>query len=65
MISTLAVRCMSKAKVSPINIGHYGLGSDFMPPNAYTWFTSGIRRYADIINQRQLFDFLDSKKNRT
>lgn len=64
MISTLAVRCMSKAKVSPINIGHYGLGKDFMPPNAYTWFTSGIRRYADIINQRQLFNFLDNKNNR-
>jgi len=64
MISTLAVRCMSKAKVSPINIGHYGLGKDFMPPNAYTWFTSGIRRYADIINQRQLFNFLDNKKGK-
>lgn len=62
MISTLAVRCLSKAKVNPINSGHYGLGKDFVPPNAYAWFTSGIRRYADIINQRQLFDFLEKSK---
>lgn len=58
MISTLAVRCMAKAEQNVTNIGHYGLGDDFMPPNAYAWFTSGIRRYADILNQRQLFDFL-------
>jgi len=62
MISTLAVRCMQKATCNSVNIGHYGLGSDFMPPNnAYSWFTSGIRRYADIINQRQLFEFLEKK----
>jgi ribonuclease R/exosome complex exonuclease DIS3/RRP44 len=62
MISTLAVRCMSKAVCNTTNIGHYGLGDNFMPPNAYTWFTSGIRRYADIVNQRQLFDFLEGRK---
>lgn len=62
MISKLAVRCMSKAVCNTINIGHYGLGDNFMPPNAYSWFTSGIRRYADIINQRQLFDFIDREK---
>lgn len=62
MISKLAVRCMQKATCNPINIGHFGLGSYFMPPNnAYAWFTSGIRRYADIINQRQLFEFLETK----
>lgn len=63
MISMLAIRCMSKAECNPINIGHYGLGDNFMPPNnAYGWFTSGIRRYADLLNQRQLFDFLNRKK---
>jgi len=62
MISTLAVRCMRKAICNEINIGHFGLGENFMPPNAYSRFTSGIRRYADIINQRQLFEFLEKNK---
>jgi ribonuclease R len=58
IISTLAIRSMSKAECNVLNIGHYGLGEKFMPPNAYGWFTSPIRRYADLCNHRQLFDFL-------
>lgn len=62
MISTLAIKCMSKAECGSINIGHYGLGNSFMPPNAYAWFTSPIRRYADLCNHRQLFGFLNKGK---
>lgn len=64
MISALAVRCLSKAVCSATNFGHYGLGEDFMPPNAYAWFTSPIRRMADLCNHRQLFGFLESNKNK-
>ena len=40
LISTVAIRSMSKAIYSTDNIGHYGLGFDY-----YTHFTSPIRRY--------------------
>jgi len=62
MISSLAIRTMAKAECDVVNIGHYGLGSSFMPPHAYGWVTAGIRRYADNINSRQLFGFIDRKK---
>lgn len=60
MIETLAMRCMSKAKYSTENIGHYGLAFDF-----YTHFTSPIRRYPDMMAHRLLQDYLDNKKSPT
>ncbi len=57
MIETLVTRCMSKAKYTTKNIGHYGLGFTH-----YSHFTSPIRRYPDLITHRILFDYL-SKKN--
>ena len=57
MIETLVTRCMSKAKYTIKNIGHYGLG--FIH---YSHFTSPIRRYPDLITHRILFDFLNKGK---
>ncbi len=52
-LSTLLLRMMAKAKYSEKNIGHYGLASD-----AYTHFTSPIRRYPDLIVHRYLRQYL-------
>ncbi|MBK7812472.1 MAG: ribonuclease R [Saprospiraceae bacterium] len=53
----LAIRTMAKAEYNPENIGHYGLGFEF-----YTHFTSPIRRYADLMVHRILFDNLTNEK---
>ena len=57
MIETLVTRCMSKAKYTIKNIGHYGLGFTH-----YSHFTSPIRRYPDLTTHRILFDFLNKGK---
>ncbi len=57
MIETLVTRCMSKAKYTIKNIGHYGLGFTH-----YSHFTSPIRRYPDLITHRILLDFLNKGK---
>ncbi len=58
-IQSLIIRSMSKASYSNDNSGHYGLGfAD------YTHFTSPIRRYADLIVHRLLFDKLSKKKQK-
>ena len=49
IISMLLIRKMKKASYSTNNIGHFGLGF-----NAYTHFTSPIRRYSDLIVHRIL-----------
>lgn len=48
-ISNLVVRCMSKAKYSTENIGHYGLGLTH-----YVHVTSPIRRFCDLKIHEQL-----------
>lgn len=59
IIQTMAIRSMSKADYRTANIGHYGLAFDY-----YTHFTSPIRRYADLMVHRILFDTLQhTKKN--
>jgi ribonuclease R len=53
IISSLVVRCMSKANYQTKNIGHYGLGVKY-----YMHTTSPIRRYPDLIFHRIISDVL-------
>lgn len=44
-----AVRCLSPTRTLPVAHRHHGLGTD-----AYAQVTSPIRRYGDLVNQRQI-----------
>jgi len=57
ILSYMAVRCMSKAKYTTENIGHYGLAFKH-----YTHFTSPIRRYPDVLAHRLLEFYLTKQK---
>jgi ribonuclease R len=48
-IAFLMLRTMQKARYDPANLGHFGLAAD-----AYTHFTSPIRRYPDLVVHRVL-----------
>jgi ribonuclease R len=49
IINNLITRAQQKAKYSPLNLSHFGLNF-----KDYSHFTSGIRRYSDIICHRLL-----------
>ncbi|MFA5407203.1 MAG: ribonuclease R [Bacilli bacterium] len=49
VLGNMVLRTMKKAKYSPENVGHFGLGSKL-----YTHFTSPIRRLPDLIVHREL-----------
>ena len=48
-VDALIIRSQMRARYTPLNVGHFGLGFD-----AYTHFTSPIRRYSDLIVHRLL-----------
>lgn len=59
LIQTMAIRSMAKATYETANIGHYGLAFE-----NYTHFTSPIRRYADLVVHRIVYEELTTKKHR-
>lgn len=58
VLSTEAIKCMSRAKYSAENIGHYGLAT----PN-YSHTTSPVRRDADLTAQRIMWDCVFNTKD--
>jgi ribonuclease R len=57
LIQTVMLRSLSQAVYSPDNHGHFGLNYE-----AYTHFTSPIRRYADLLNHRAVRSVIRSRK---
>ncbi len=52
------LRCMQKAKYTPVNYGHYGIASDL-----YCHYTSPIRRMADLLVHTMFKVFVVEKKH--
>ncbi|HRX28701.1 MAG TPA: ribonuclease R [Saprospiraceae bacterium] len=59
LLEPLAIRTMAKAEYSTDNIGHYGLAFEY-----YSHFTSPIRRYADVLAHRILYENLGKEIHR-
>lgn len=57
LIQTVLLRSLSQATYSPDNQGHFGLAYD-----AYTHFTSPIRRYPDLLVHRAILHVLSGKR---
>ncbi len=56
LLQTVMLRSLRQAKYEPENIGHFGLGYE-----AYTHFTSPIRRYPDLLVHRAIKAVLQGK----
>jgi len=56
-IHTMLLRSMQQAIYTPINSGHFGLAYE-----AYTHFTSPIRRYPDLLVHRVIKSILEGQK---
>ncbi|HZW24501.1 MAG TPA: ribonuclease R [Gallionella sp.] len=57
LLQTVMLRSLKQAKYEPENVGHFGLGYE-----AYTHFTSPIRRYPDLLVHRAIKAVLQGKK---
>ena len=57
VIQSVMLRSMSQAVYQPENLGHFGLAFE-----AYTHFTSPIRRYADLLVHRAIRSLIRSTK---
>ncbi len=57
LIQTVMLRSLSQAVYNPENEGHFGLNYD-----AYTHFTSPIRRYPDLLVHRAIRGLIRSKR---
>ncbi|HXU92354.1 MAG TPA: VacB/RNase II family 3'-5' exoribonuclease, partial [Gallionella sp.] len=57
LLQTVMLRSLKQAKYEPENVGHFGLGYE-----AYTHFTSPIRRYPDLLVHRAIKAVLQGKQ---
>ncbi len=57
LLQTVIQRSLMQARYAPDNVGHFGLGYE-----AYTHFTSPIRRYPDLLVHRAIKAVLAGKK---
>jgi ribonuclease R len=57
LLQTVMLRSLRQARYAPENTGHFGLGYD-----AYTHFTSPIRRYPDLLVHRAIKAVLAGKQ---
>jgi len=57
LLQTVMLRSLRQARYEPENVGHFGLGYE-----AYTHFTSPIRRYPDLLVHRAIKAILLGKK---
>ncbi len=57
LLQTVLLRSMQQAVYSPDNVGHFGLAYE-----AYTHFTSPIRRYPDLLVHRAIKAVLNNEK---
>jgi ribonuclease R len=57
LLQTMLLRSMQQAIYSPYNVGHFGLSYE-----AYTHFTSPIRRYPDLLTHRVIKSLLRGER---